>query len=72
MKGNSGVRRYRVMLGYSQKDMADVFKISTQAYSKKERGLTRFTSEEMKTIKTLVNRDVDPSATIDSIFFASE
>ena len=69
MKKVCGPRFYREKLGLSQQRMGEMFGISNQAYSKKERGVTRFTRDEMIVIKLLVNREVDPNATIDDIFF---
>lgn len=70
MKNVCGPRYYREKLGLSQREMGEMFGISNQAYSKKERGKTRFTADEMKKIKLLVNVHVDKDATIDEIFFS--
>ena len=51
VKQRTKVRGYRVMLGKTQKDMAELFEISKQAYSAKERGETRFSEKEMLSIK---------------------
>ena len=69
---SNNVKKYREKLGLTQVYMADVFKITPSAYNQKERGKTRFSHNEMMVIKTLVNRDVNPNATIDDIFFASD
>lgn len=61
-------RGYRVMLGKTQKDMAELFGISKQAYSAKERGETRFSDKEMRTIKEML-LPMFPGITIDEIFF---
>ncbi len=63
------VRGYRVMLGKTQQEMADLFNISKQAYSAKERGITRFSDDEMITFKEMLQR-LFPSITIDDIFFS--
>lgn len=62
------IRGYRTMLGKTQKDMAEIFKISKQAYSAKERGKARFSNEEMITIKEML-LPMFPGITIDEIFF---
>ena len=62
------VKRYRVMLGKTQQDMADMFGISKQAYSAKERGVSRFSDEEMITIKNMLLK-LFPDITIDRIFY---
>ena len=56
------------MLGKTQKDMAEIFEISKQAYSAKERGNTRFSNEEMIMIKEML-LPMFPGITIDEIFF---
>lgn len=62
------VKGYRIMLGLRQDDMAKQFGISKQAYSAKERGVTRFTKEEMIVIKEML-LPLFPGITIDDIFF---
>ena len=62
------IRGYRTMLGKTQKDMAEIFNISKQAYSAKERGRTRFSNEEMIIIKKML-LPMFPGITIDEIFF---
>jgi len=62
------VKGYRAMLGKTQQEMAEMFGISKQAYSAKERGISRFSEEEMLTIKSML-RDIFPEITIDEIFF---
>lgn len=68
---NTKVRGYRVMLGKTQKEMAEIFSISKQAYSAKERGETRFSNEEMVTIKEML-LPLFPGITIDEIFFSKK
>ena len=65
---NTKIRGYRTMLGKTQKDMAEIFNISIQAYSAKERGRTRFSNEEMIIIKKML-LPMFPGITIDEIFF---
>ena len=66
---NTKIRGYRTMLGKTQKDMAEIFNISKQAYSAKERGRTRFSNEEMIIIKKML-LPMFPGITIDEIFFS--
>lgn len=68
IKVKTKVRGYRVMLGKTQKDMSELFGISKQAYSAKERGETRFSDKEMRTIKEML-LPMFPGITIDEIFF---
>ena len=63
------IKAYRVMIGKTQQEMAELFGISKQAYSAKERGLSRFSDKEMVMFKKLVSEEV-PDITIDSIFFS--
>lgn len=63
------VRGYRVMLGKTQQEMADLFNISKQSYSAKERGVTRFSEDEMITLKEML-QGLFPGITIDEIFFS--
>lgn len=60
---------YRHMLGMTQQDMANVFKISLQAYYKKESGKVPFSDDEKKIFKDLLI-PIFPEITIDSIFFS--
>ena len=69
VKQRTKVRGYRVMLGETQKDMAELFEISKQAYSAKERGETRFSEKEMLSIKEML-LPIFPGITIDEIFFS--
>lgn len=67
--GKNRIKHYRKELGLTQKDLAETFNISYQAYSAKERGLVDFNSREMLVFKILVNT-IDPTVTIDDIFFS--
>lgn len=58
----------RKAIGFTQKDMAQRFGISVQAYYRKEKGYTPFSDEEKVIFRDLVNT-IFPYATIDSIFF---
>lgn len=44
---------------FSQEDMAQKLKISTKAYSEKERGIYPFNQDEMFAISKLFNRPID-------------
>jgi len=65
------VVKYRKMMGLTQSDLADKFGISQSAYNQKEKGVIKFSYDEMLAFKMLVNESVDPTATIDSIFFSN-
>lgn len=62
------IRGLRVMAGFSQADIAKKFGVSSQSYSKKERGITAFTDNEKIIFTELIN-EVVPNETIESIFF---
>lgn len=57
------------MLGKTQQEMAELFGISKQAYYAKEKGLTRFSDNEMITLKEML-QPLFPGITIDDIFFS--
>ncbi|WP_314970942.1 hypothetical protein [Peptostreptococcus stomatis] len=63
------IRGYRNMLGKTQKEMAQIFGISTNAYNKKEQGQTPFKDDEKILFKDMLSQYF-PSITIDDIFFA--
>ena len=69
MPYKNNVVKYRKMLGLTQLDLASKFGISQSAYNQKERGVIRFTHDEMTAFKLLAI-SVDPKATIDDIFFS--
>ncbi|HJA90182.1 MAG TPA: helix-turn-helix domain-containing protein [Candidatus Jeotgalibaca merdavium] len=62
------VAGYRTMLGKTQKDMAELYGITVQAYSRKERGDVPFKDSEKTTFRNLL-RKLLPHITIDEIFF---
>ena len=62
------IKGLRVMAGLKQEDVAEKFGITTQAYSKKERGVTSFTDNEKIIFRQLIS-SVDPDETVGSIFF---
>ncbi|HFU4001218.1 TPA: helix-turn-helix transcriptional regulator [Streptococcus suis] len=65
----SKLKGYRVMLGLTQKNMADKFGISLQSYNNKETGKTSFTDRERLIIRDLV-REIKPGITIDELFYS--
>ena len=56
---------YRKALGMNQAEMAE---LSTDGYSKKERGITEFRPSEMRIFLDLV-RQKDSTVTLEDIFF---
>lgn len=68
MKKLNKVAGYRAMLGLSQREIAELFGISKQAYSAKERGFTNFNKSEMIIFKNLLVEHI-PGISIDEIFF---
>lgn len=68
MPDKTRVKGYRVMLGLTQKEMADVLGISAQSYYLKETGQVRFTHDEMHVFRDKL-RGILPEVTVDDIFF---
>lgn len=64
-----GICNYRKFAGYTQKDMADILKISIQSYRNKEKGKTPFKDSEKIIIKDIINANGFPELNIDDIFF---
>lgn len=65
------IKGYRIMLGYTQQNMADLLDISRQSYYMKENEKTPFTDME----KVIIKREIAnlfPNITIDEIFFNLE
>lgn len=65
----SKVEKYRKFIGYTQKRMATLLDISTQAYRNKEKGFTPFKDTEKITIKRKLVENGFKDITIDEIFF---
>lgn len=65
---NNEIAQYRKFLGYTQKEMADIFNISTQSYYRKEKGYTPFNDDEKVKLKEMINEEF-PGLTIDDLFF---
>ena len=53
------VKEYRVKYSYTQNDFAELLGIKQNTYSDKERGKTKFTIDEIKLIKELLNVTYD-------------
>lgn len=68
MPDKTRVKGYRVMLGLTQKEMADVLGLSAQSYYLKENGRVKFTYDEMRVFRDRV-RTIMSDVTIDDIFF---
>lgn len=66
MKNN--ISKYRKFLNYTQTDMANMFGISLQAYSRKERGINAFNDKEKVVIKNLLLPHF-PEVTYEELFF---
>jgi len=62
------VAKYRRYTGLTQSDVAEIFGISLQAYSRKEREITPFTDKEKVILKELFIEDF-PEVTVGGIFF---
>jgi len=59
---------YRKMVGKTQKEMADIFGISRQAYYLKEKGSISFSDNEKLKFKKIL-QPLFPKITVDDIFF---
>lgn len=68
MPDKTRVKGYRVMLGLTQREMADVLGLSAQSYYLKENGRVKFTYDEMRIFRDRV-QTIMPDVTIDDIFF---
>ena len=53
------IKEYRIIKGYTQRELAEVLGIKQNTYSDKERGKTNFTIDEIKIIKELFNTTYD-------------
>ncbi|HEM2750840.1 TPA: transcriptional regulator [Streptococcus suis] len=65
----SKLKGYRVMLGLTQKNMAEKLEISLQSYNNKETGKTPFNDRERLIIREQV-REIKPDITIDELFYS--
>ena len=53
------IKEYRIIKGYTQRELAEILGIKQNTYSDKERGKTNFTIDEIKIIKELFNTTSD-------------
>ena len=53
------IKEYRIIKGYTQRELAEILGIKQNTYSDKERGKTKFTIDEIKIIKELFNTTYD-------------
>ena len=65
---NIGVENYRRSYNYSQERFANLIGKNRRTYALKEKGIVKFSPEEMKIIRDEL-RQYDKGLTIDKIFF---
>ena len=53
------IKEYRIIKGYTQRELAEILGIKQNNNSEKERGKTNFTIDEIKIIKELFSRTYD-------------
>ena len=53
------IKEYRIIKGYTQRELAEILGIKQNTYSDKERGKINFTIDEIKIIKELFNTTYD-------------
>ena len=53
------VKEYRMVKGYTQREIAELLGIKQNTYSDKERGKSKFTIDEIKLIKKLLEVTYD-------------
>ena len=53
------IKEYRIKYSYTQKEFAELLGIKQNTYSDKERGKTKFTIDEIKLIKELLEVTYD-------------
>ena len=53
------IKEYRIIKGYTQRELAEILGIKQNTYSDKERGKTNFTIDEIKIIKELFSVTYD-------------
>lgn len=63
------LKGYRVMLGKTQRQMAEALSISLQSYNNKETGKTAFNDREKLAIKTMIS-ELKSDITIDELFYS--
>ena len=62
------LKRLRLLAGYTQTDIAKMFGVTNQAYSKKEAGHVPFKDSEKVMLMNLI-AETSPDETIESVFF---
>lgn len=62
------LKRLRLLAGYTQTDIAKMFGITNQSYSRKEAGKTPFNDHEKIHFMNLI-AETSPDETIESVFF---
>lgn len=68
MSKKDKIKGYRAMLGKTQKEMAEILKISPQSYYNKENGNVEFKDFEKIVFKNLIKEHF-PNITLEDIFF---
>lgn len=53
------IKEYRIIKGYTQRELAEILGIKQNIYSDKELGKSKFTIDEIKIIKELFNTTYD-------------
>ena len=53
------IKEYRIIKGYTQRELAEILGIKQNTYSDKERGKTNFTIDEIKIMKELFSVTYD-------------
>ena len=53
------IKEYRIIKGYTQRELAEILGIKQNTYSDKERGKTNFTIDEIKEIKKILQVSYD-------------
>lgn len=71
MKSSASPAGFRKLIGLSQKELADIFGISVQSVSRKEKGRTPYTDKEKLVLRDLIRKGAIPDITIDTIFLRS-
>ncbi|MGL4522983.1 MAG: helix-turn-helix transcriptional regulator [Bacilli bacterium] len=65
------LKKYRLFLGKTQQEFAEVLGITRFAYSNKERGIRFFKDSEKKTITKYIN-SLGIEASVESLFFSED
>ena len=62
------LKRLRILAGYTQQQIADMFGITNVSYSRKELGYVPFKDTEKVMFMELI-KETSPDETIESVFF---